>query len=308
VSVEVWAIKAAAGEAILRSARGWSLLALDAGWQPTSLRRAEEVLRWAQSGSPVPVGKSYKNLEDAIGEVREACLAVLGESLGFETGRGAASPDAAQGRQDPARSAPNVFLRRALRLPKKGDRASTFAAVIEANCGRLERYFESLGLSAARSLALTAEVFARLLPNEGRWASNNELARLSFGLDTSLFWLARQTYSELSRPALRRRAGRTAVRDTRNLAARERQLTERLAMRIESLQDEALVALAAWTDLGLGHRDIEVVLGLPPDETARLVGNAARALGVTTELLRVHLFASACHRAARAALARRGTG
>jgi len=79
-------------------------------------------------------------------------------------------------------------------------------------------------------------------------------------------------------------------------------------MRIEILQERALAVLVAWTDLDLGYKDIEVMLGFSPEETARLAAEAARSIGMTKELLRAHLFASACQRAAKAALARRGTG
>lgn len=203
MSVEVWAIKAAAGEAILRSARKWSLLALDSGWQTTPLPKGEEVLRWAQTGSPLPVGKSYRNLEEAIGDVREACLAVLAESFGSKSGDGAASRGP-RGRQDHARSARNAFLARLLRHPRQGDRAGIFASIIEANCGRLERYFDSLGFSGTRSLPLIAEVFARLSESEGRWPGQLEL-------DAELFRLAYEVYGELARPPARPRAGRMAV-------------------------------------------------------------------------------------------------
>jgi len=289
VSVEVWAINASAGEAILRSARRWLLLALDAGWHPTPLRGAQEVLRWAQSGSPIPVGKSYGHLEDAIGEVREACLAVLANSLGLKTEAGVSFPD--------SEGPPNVFLDRAWRRYATEDRAGE---VIEANCGRLERYFEALGFSTARSLALTADVFARLWRDDSGKASQLELG-------AKLFKLARQVYGEVSRPPVRPRSRRQTTGKGRNLATRERQLTERLGLRIKSLPEEALETLAAWTDLDRSHRDIQVILGSPAG-AARLVREAARAMGVRAELLRVHMFASACQRAARLALAQRVAG
>lgn len=52
----------------------------------------------------------------------------------------------------------------------------------------------------------------------------------------------------------------------------------------------------------------QVMLGFSPAEAARLVREAARAVGLRVELLRVHLFASACQRAAQLALAQRVAG
>jgi hypothetical protein len=289
VSVEVWAINATAGEAILRGARRWLLLALDTGWQPTPLQGYREVLRWAQSGSPVPVGKTYRRLEDAIGEVREACLAALGSVLDLETEAGvtSAAPEAPR----------NIFLDRAWRRFATKERAEE---IIAENSGRLERYFEARGFARARCLALTADVFARLWRDNGGRAGQLELG-------AKLFQLARQVSSEVSRPPARPRTGRRRAAAARDLAARERQLTERLAMRIGSLPEETLVTLAAWTDLDRSRRDVEILLG-SPTEAARLLRETARALGMREELLRVHLFASACQRAARLALSQRAAG
>jgi hypothetical protein len=289
VRIDLWAIDAGAGEALLRQGDEWLLLSLDAEWSTVPLRGPADVARWLSSSLAIPVGRSYEELDQAIADAREASLAVLRPLLG--PGETDLLPQASRYHPPPSderRNARAEFLGRALR--RHGTRAAElFREVIDAEVGRLERCFEGWGFAPSEVPTLVATCFDRLFADPRGWA--DEAA-----LKTRLFILA----EELHRGLPADRGVEPASQETG-----DQPLEQLVGRRIAGLPQDVVETLATWTDLDLEHREVQVLLQFSPEELEWRLRLGARAIGLAAELLRARLFAPGCRRAAERVLARR---
>ena len=290
MSIDLWAIDAGAGEALLRQGDAWLLLSLDAGWSTVPLRGPADAARWSSSSLAIPVGRSYEELDQAIADVREASLTVLRPLLDPEDAPMDLLPQASR-YHSPAsnvrRNARSQFLGRAFRrspLPE-----DLLREVIDAEVGPLERCFERWGFAPSEVPALVATCFDRLFADPTGWV--DEAA-----LKTRLFVLAEELHREL-------------VSDRRvapySLEAADQQLEQLVGRRLAGLPQDVVETLATWTDLKLEYREIQVLLQFSPEELEPRLRQGAQTIGLAAELLRVRLFAPGCRRAAERILARR---
>lgn len=289
MSFDLFAIDAGAGEALLQQGEGWWLLSLEAGWQAIPLRGRADAARWSHSSRALPVGKSYDDLEQVVAEVREASLAALLPVLQSDAQRRPLLPEEASYRSpvtNERRRAEGGSLSRVAFLP--GARREELI-VIAAESGRLERLFERWGYPWQEVPHLVALAFEQLFTDPAGWRDDAYLP-------TRLFVLAHGIHLEVS-------GGRKLITELPNPG--ERQLEMLFGRRISALPPDVLEVLATWANLELGYWEIQVVLQYSPQELEHRLRRAAGAVGLAAELLRVHLFAPACRRAAEDLLARR---
>jgi hypothetical protein len=290
--IDLLSIDAGAGEALLRKGDGWLLLSLDAEWQAVPLRGLADAVRWSSSSLAIPVGRSYEDLDQVVTDVREASLVALRSLL--EPGGSAADllPREASYRPplaDERRQARAKFLGRAMRR-RISRTEEFFREIITAESGCLERCLERWGYTGTEVLELMALCFDRLFADPAGWVDEA-------GLKTRLFALAEELHWDRSLSLGRWAAARQHFDD--------RPLEQLVDRRIAGLSQDIVESLAAWTDLDLGHWEVQVILQFSPEELEWRLRQAARAIGLAAELLRVRLFAPACRRAAEGVLARR---
>lgn len=292
MSYEVWAIDAGAGEAILRHGGEWMLVSLDKGWVPQALGGPAEALRWSMSSFAVPVGKAYETWQEAVADVREATLAMLGQVFSPSVAPPALVPEGERHRRPPldkGRQARAEFLGRAMRRSTKG-KEDLFSQVIASEGGRLERHLERHGLSREERLDLMTLAFEALFDAPRGWNDEHDLATRLFAQILQL-----------------EKAASPRVQTFGSAEPGDRPLEDLIVRGIGDLPQGLLELLVGWTNLERSYSEIQAMFQVDsPRPLERQIRQVARAAGLAAELLRVRLFAPACGRAARAILARRG--
>jgi hypothetical protein len=281
MSYELWAIDAGAGEAVLRQGQRWFLLSLDYDWEPREMRGESDAFKWAVSGPVVPVGIQYASLSGAIDNIRRVCLVAIEgpEPLSSEyvllllAGDGAKRPSSAE--ESHARgSAWEKELREIVRLYSR----------------RLDRYFESKGLSRDKVFELRCETLRRAGEGVSSSARKIDLGRWVFGL-------AQHAYLELGGNRLNQRGEDEHQSEIANLWWLPAPRGEaEWGGNLDNLSEEDLLCLGAWSrsETNYSYEQVAVGLHMPVQRVRECLERVAELLGRSPEELRDSSLRQAC--------------
>lgn len=261
--IELWAVDAAGGKAIIRQGDRWLVVSRDQGWQPVNAGGRARAFAWLLSPTMEPVRQPCSHLAEAILEARRVCAA------------GNASPGAVR-----------RFLGR-IAKPLGGSAAVSweeqFPAIIHCYSDRLDKFFKSRGCSASESFDLSLEAFLWLFA-EGPQETEERLSRLLRDLASDLcpFGCRPQEAADPITPGTLPLNEVEVVRFTR------------LLLRIEP---RSLRCLYFWIVLREGHERTATLMGLPVNDVRARLVQVATGVGCTIDDLRSPEVVEACIRA-----------
>lgn len=274
MSYELWAIDAESGEAVLREGQRWFILSFDYDWKPIQMKGEADAIKWAISGSAVLVGIVYAKISEVVDDIRRVCLAALEE--------------------DEPLSPESVFLLlRGVGIDRSTpeglrDRGATWEReIVRIYSRRLDRYFESKGLSPAEVVEFRCETLRRVSEG-GSSARGVDLKRL-------VFELARHVYADRGGRLNQRREDERHP-EVLNLWWLPTYQEAEWGRIVGDLSEEDLLCLSVWSgpQTNYSYEEVAIGLHLPVQRVRESLGRVADLVGCSPEDLRDSSLREAC--------------
>ncbi|HWM95070.1 MAG TPA: hypothetical protein VN493_30220 [Thermoanaerobaculia bacterium] len=263
MKIELWAVDAAGGRAIIRQGDRWFLVSKDQDWQLVAAGGRARAFAWFLSPAMVLVRQPCSRFAEALLEARRVCAA------------GGAPPGVVR-----------RFMGR-IAKPLGGSAAESweeqFPAIIHYYSDRLDKFFRLRGCSARLSFDLSLKAFLRLFA-EGPQDTEERLSHLLREIASDLCPFERRTPE----------APDQSPSATRPLNEVEVAGLTRLLLRLEL---RLLRCLYFWAALRKSHEDTATLMRLSVNDVQVRLVQIAAGIGCMIDDLRSPEMVEACTRA-----------
>lgn len=259
--IELWAVDATGGRAIVRQGGHWFLVSKEQNWHPVYFGGQARAFACFLSPSMAWVRQPHGTLAEAILEARRACAAgnappgLVRRFLGRTRPSGGSAPDPSEER---------------------------FSSIVYRCSGFLDGFFEGRGCSADESFELSLKTFRRLL-DEGP-------------PDTEEALLARLQHLALDICPIGRQTPRARSRESWSAEPLNELEAARITKALLSLDARTLRCLYFWAVEGKTHEEVARLMRLSVDDVRARLFHAADRVGRSVDLRSAELVA-ACNRA-----------